>query len=281
MSREIQSRVIIVDTNSSSTGDIEDIVWANSEPSGLSNELNKNRIFIYYLPHKFPNAEFIKRLKNHSKVVSVRTELVYKMDWNRVWQESIKPVNIGNKILVVPPFKRCIGDKKGRIEIIINPAMAFGTGHHESTKGIMKMMYKYRKYIVGKMVADFGSGSGILSILARKLGCSVVDAYDIDPECGEAIRENIDLNKVDGINFFNKSIRKIKRVYEVIFANMLFNEIASNKAAFLRSIRRDGLIFFAGILDYERDEFVRLFDELYLKDEILINGWRSFLFKKL
>jgi len=281
MNREIQSRVLQIDMASEYSEDLENIVWAESNPSGLSNEVNKRQIFVYYSPDKFPDSKFVGRLKRLPSIKSVKSRIVYKKDWNRRWQRSVRPVNVSEDFVIIPPFKKYLKSVKELKKIIINPAMAFGTGHHESTLGIMRLIYKYREMVKGSRVADFGSGSGILSIFARMLGSDNVDAYDFDPECGNAIIENMRLNNVNGIKFFNTSIKLCRKRYDILFANMLFGEIASNKDIIKKSLKKSGLAFFAGILRCERDNFIRLFPNMRLKDELILNDWISFIFENL
>ncbi|MGC8928591.1 MAG: 50S ribosomal protein L11 methyltransferase [Myxococcota bacterium] len=281
MNREIQSRVLRIETVSDYSLDVEDIIWGESQPSGLSFEVGKRQMLVYYQPHKFPPRGFIERIKRLPSVASVSSKSLYKKDWNRRWQLLVKPVVIASNIVVVPPFKRYNRSYKGFRKIIINPAMAFGTGHHESTQGIMKLIYKYRHLIKSKHISDFGSGSGILSIFARMLGSDIVDAYDIDSECMAAIKENKVLNNIDGINFFNCSISCCRKRYDVIFANMLFKEISSSSKVIERSLKKGGLLFIAGILISERDELLGLFKRFELIDELVLNDWISFVFKKL
>ncbi len=281
MNRQIQAKVVAIDIRSQNTDELEGVIWTESQPAGLSNDVEKNKILIYYHPKNFPSRSFLNKILNFPVVISVKKRIIYKKDWNKKWQKSVKPVWIAKDVVIVPPFKKIKRRDKSITKIIINPAMAFGTGHHESTQGIMKMIYRHKDVIKGKKVADFGSGSGILSIFAKILGAKSVDAYDFDIECQKAIEENLRLNRINGIDFFRRSIRCVRRKYEIIFSNMLFGEIASNRDVILKSLKDNGLVFFAGILNCERSEFVMLFRDLKLIDELLINDWSSFLFKKI
>lgn len=281
MNKEIQTRVLKIETASEYSEDIENIIWGESQPSGVSCEVGKRQILVYYQASKFPNKDFIEKIKRLPSVVSVRTKVLYKKDWNSRWQRSVKPVLIAEDVVVLPPFKRYNKKYRNFMRIIINPAMAFGTGHHESTQGIMKLIYKNRHLIRSKSVVDFGSGSGILSIFARMLGSDIVDAYDLDPECMAATSENMSLNNIDGINFFNKPIKFCSKKYDVIFANMLFKEISSNKKVIEKSLKKGGLLFISGILLSEREELINLFNKLRLLNELALNDWISFVFRRI
>ncbi len=279
MSKIISAKVLVIEADSPVFERLEDFVWVESKPSGLSYEINKKFLHIYYTPSKFPSKKFIEKLKQIGGVKSIRSDIVYEQDWNKKWQRSVRPVWITDDIVVVPPFKKKV-DKRNITKIIINPAMAFGTGHHESTQGIMNLIYRNRSLIRNRSIADFGSGSGILSIFARMLDSGKVDAYDFDPECKTAIYENMKLNKIKGINFFNKKIKSCKGKYDIIFANMLFGEISENKNIIIRSLNKNGYVFFSGILSCETGELLKLFGNMQLKDRIEINGWASLLMEK-
>lgn len=281
MNREIQSKVIVISTISDDTEELDNLIWSESQPYGISNEVDKNRITIYYPVDKFPNQKFIEKLKSYPQVKSISEKVIYKKDWTKKWQRFFKPIRIADDFVIIPPFKKHLKAYCKEKRVIINPSMAFGTGHHESTQGILKLLYKYQGEIKSKRVADFGSGSGILSIFARMLGSGSIDAYDFDPECKKAIEENIRLNNIDGINFFNRPIKYVRKKYDVILANMLFNEIASNRNVFFRSVKKCSMIFIGGIMDCERESFLKLFKKFKLIDELILNDWRSFLFINL
>lgn len=276
MNKVVAARVLVVESDSQYFDELEDLIWGWSEPCGVSCEVNKNSLYVYYPPAKFPSGKFIEKLSQLRGIRSVKSRTLFTQDWNRRWQSSVKPVWITDRVVVVAPFHKGVL-RKGAKKIIINPAMAFGTGHHESTQGIMKLMYKHRSIIRGKRVGDFGSGSGILSIFARMLGAYMVDAYDCDVECRSAIYENIRLNGVDGINFYNRKIEGCRGRYEIIFANMLFGEIAQNKRVIVRSLVKEGYIFFAGVLDCESEQLLKLFYPMRLIDRINLNDWVSLL----
>ena len=121
-------------------------------------------------------------------------------DWNKKWKEYFKPLRITPRIVVIPPWETYKG-KVGEIVITIDPKMAFGTGHHESTQLIIAGLEKWLKE--GMSVLDAGTGSGILAIIADKLGADSVMAFDNDPVALKNAFENAQLNGVSNtVNFF-------------------------------------------------------------------------------
>lgn len=109
-------------------------------------------------------------------------------DWANSWKEYYKPIKIGEKIVIVPAWEKYT-QQDGEIIVRMDPGMAFGTGTHETTRLVIKLLEKYIKN--GMRVADVGCGSGILAICASKLGAAECKAYDIDPVAVKVANENI------------------------------------------------------------------------------------------
>jgi len=281
MNKEIAAKALEIAFIGDVEEEIENIIWAESSPSGISSEINKNSIVVYYPPERFPAEDFIEKLKSLCSIRSIKRKTIYKRDWNKKWQKGMQPVWIGEDMVVLPPFKAKVRGFEAKKKIIINPAMAFGTGHHESTQGIMKLMDRHSGLFNGRSVADFGCGSGILSIFSRMLNSKEVDAYDFDPECREAVRENIRLNRVEGINFYQERIERCEKRYDILLVNMLFGEIMENRKVIIRSLRKKGYLFLLGILNIEKGEILKAFKNFEPLDELVLNDWISLLLKKI
>ena len=138
-------------------------------------------------------------------------------NWHLNWQKHFKPVVIDNKLAVIPHWAN---DKPAEITIRIKPGMAFGTGHHETTWLMLSQMLKYLK--PGMSVLDLGTGSGILSIAAKKMGACKVDSIENDSDCEPNFYENLKLNKItDGIQFHHGDVLSWQRLdYDLILANI-------------------------------------------------------------
>lgn len=123
-------------------------------------------------------------------------EFLGERDWNREWIEGFQPIRIRENFWITPPWQRS-RVPQGSIDVIINPANAFGTGTHESTRLVLELLPGMLN--PGDKVLDLGCGSGILSIAARKLGAETVLAVDNDPEIRENFTENVTLNRLEDI----------------------------------------------------------------------------------
>jgi ribosomal protein L11 methyltransferase len=167
--------------------------------SGLEETASGLRIF-------FPSGEadpeirealtgFIRSLKSIGQSVSDPVfQPVAEEDWGRAWRENFKPIRVGRRIVVKPPWEEWPSGS-GDLVLDISPKMAFGTGSHETTRLCLEMLERYMK--PGLSVLDVGTGSGILVIAAVKLGASRADGLDIEEESAENAAENFRLNGVE------------------------------------------------------------------------------------
>ncbi len=139
-------------------------------------------------------------------------------NWEDEWKKSYKAFPIGERIWIKPSWEEEVPE--GKICIEIEPKMAFGTGTHETTS--LCMAYVEDWDLAGKRVLDIGCGSGILSILAKKLGAKEVDACDIDPLAIDNAKDNCKINGVEDVNvFYSDLFSEVDGAYDLIFANIL------------------------------------------------------------
>ena len=178
---------------------------------------------------------------------------IQKQDWHLDWQQFFQPVRINHDLEIIPYWEK---RNKAKITIKIKPGMAFGTGHHETTWLMLSQMINYIK--PGSSVLDLGTGSGILSIAAKKLGAENIDAVEFDQDCQENFLENLKLNKIDqGVNYHNQNVLDWRKLdYNVILANINLKILEklipqlknTNGIIILSGILKLDLIFFKNII---------------------------------
>jgi len=201
-------------------------------------------------------------------------------NWAENWKNFYKPLKVGEGIVVKPPWE----DYKGKEKIIINiyPAMAFGTGSHETTRICMSLM---EKYVPGKSsLLDFGSGTGILSIASLFLGVEKVYAIDYDTLCMKALEENLSLNKLSGrVTFFlDDSLRNFTRKVDVIVANILATVFKEHRKEFHSVLLRGGILILSGILNEQKEDIIKIFTEEgfdYLEEKV-DGEWAGLVFNR-
>lgn len=173
-------------------------------------------------------------------------------DWSNSWKKYYKSLHLTDRLIVKPSWEN-YDNKDGEIIIEMNPGMAFGTGTHETTKMCAVLLDKYVKD--GCRVIDVGCGTGILSIIASKLGAAEVTAVDIDEVAVKVAKENLELNKVDNVRVFKgvlDDIEKEKR--DIVVANIIANVIMDISSRVPYYLKKDGLFIASGIIKERKQE---------------------------
>ncbi len=217
--------------------------------------------------------EYVKALE---EIFDTKVDLEIKVseksnkDWIKVYQESIKPIEIG-KFYIRPSWYE---KKEGKIDIVIDPALAFGSGHHESTRSCVRAIEKYIKK--GDRVLDVGCGSGILGIVASKLGAEV-DLCDTDPLAIESAKENFKLNNAKYNKIWQGSANLANGNYDVVIANIIADVLVFI-APDLK--KRANTLILSGIIDKYKDKVLQKYKEFDLIEEIKENEWVTLILRK-
>ena len=200
-------------------------------------------------------------------------------DWSQKWKEKWDVTHVTDKIAVVPDW---IDYKPKENEVIIKlePGCAFGTGTHQTTQLCMKALEKYMNK--GDKVADIGMGSGILSILAKKLGATSVYGCDTDNTVIEVAKENAKKNNVEAI-FELGSADKINDKFDFVCANILHFVLAEIMGDLKNLMKTGALMSLSGILDEKKQMVIDAYEKenLELVEEIHQDQWTSFVVKRI
>lgn len=202
-------------------------------------------------------------------------------DWSRKWKEKWTVTHVTDKIAVVPSWLSYT-PKEGEVTITLDPGCAFGTGTHQTTQLCMKALEKYFK--PNSTMADIGMGSGILSILAKKLGASEVYGCDTDETVIDVAKENAMKNGISkcDVVFELNTADKIKKKYDFVCANILHNVLAGIMGDLKNIMKDNGLLSLSGILDEKKPVVLEAIkkNELKIIDTLTQDQWVSFVCKK-
>ncbi len=196
-------------------------------------------------------------------------------DWSKKWKESWDVTHVTDKIAVVPDWIE-YSPKPDEIIIKLEPGCAFGTGTHQTTQLCMKALEKYMKQ--GDKVADIGMGSGILSILAKKLGASYVYGCDTDDTVIDVAIQNAEKNSVK-CTFELGSADKIEDKFDFVCANILHFVLAEIMEDLKNIMKPNALMSLSGILDEKKQMVIDAYERvgLELVEEIHQDQWTSFV----
>ena len=195
------------------------------------------------------------------------------VDWIKTYQDSIQPIEAG-KFYIFPSWYE---PKEDLINIRIDPALAFGSGHHATTFSCLEAISTY--VAADKSVIDVGCGSGILGLACKKLGASV-ELCDTDPLSVESCKENFALNEESYNKLWEGSIDKADGTYDVVIANIIADVLRFIAKDLRSACKEDGLLILSGILDKKEELVVESFKELTLVQRTLKDEWVTLVYKK-
>ena len=166
-------------------------------------------------------------------------------NWNKKWESSFNPILINENCQIRASFHQP-SDKK--YDIIINPEMSFGTGHHETTRLMAKDLFKHD--LKNKTILDFGSGTAILSILSEKLGAKEVDAVEIDKNANQNANQNLATNNCKVIKIIDGDGGNIpNKKYDYLLVNINRNTIIQEFTNFLEAMKKNSTVLFSGFFE--------------------------------
>lgn len=218
----------------------------------------------------------LKRYNLNADFHSIKIKDVEESDWAENWKEHFNIMKIGQEMLIKPTFLEYNGDRKYIVEI--DPGMAFGTGNHETTALTLEAMEKYLK--PKNNVYDIGTGSGILSIMAKKLGANKVIGVDLDERAIEAARENIILNNEEDIIIEHGDLLdRFKEPVDIIVANILANAIIELTKDIKPFLKENGYFISSGILVEKREHVVNalLNEGFNIVEENIKGDWMAII----
>lgn len=201
-------------------------------------------------------------------------------NWNTLWESNFTEVEVDNEVLIRAPF-HTPHPEFGELEIVIQPKMSFGTGHHSTTQLMVRMLLDAEAQ--NRRVLDMGSGTGVLAILAARLGAESVLAVEIDDMAEESVRENISINGVaERVESICGDVSAIEgRHFDIILANINRNILLRDMADYCATLNAGGLLVISGFLEEDIAPLTQRAEELGLSHERHLSheGWQALSFR--
>ena len=224
----------------------------------------------------------IEEMLHNEGILDYYFESIDAQNWNAVWESNFDEVEVRGEVLIRAPFHKERPNYDG-LEIIIQPKMSFGTGHHCTTQLMIESMLD--GLIKGKRVLDMGSGTGVLAIVAAKLGAESVVAVEIDEMAEESVRENIALNGVsDKITSIWGDASAIEGMeFDLILANINRNILLADMEAYVATLTNGGELIMSGFLEEDIPLLTAKAESLGLTPmkRFACEEWRAIRVKKL
>ena len=216
-------------------------------------------------------------LQNSETSISWTKKNIAQQNWNAEWEKNFHPIHVDGVCMVRAPFHP---SENVEYDIVIEPKMSFGTGHHETTYMMLKRMLDID--FSGKTVLDMGCGTGVLAILAEMKGANHVEAIDIDEWCYINTKENIERNQCKNIDAFQGDVGLIKgKKYDVVLANINRNILLKDIPAYGKSLKKGGILLLSG---FYNEDLNRIKDacasiKMDFIDNLEKNNWVAALFQ--
>jgi ribosomal protein L11 methyltransferase len=272
MTQQYQEVIIPIENQAE---ELSEILIAQLAELGYDGFLEEHhQLKAYISAEEFNKQALTNLLTPYELDTSINT--IEKQNWNIMWESNFSPMQVDQFVGVRASFHAPIQGVKH--ELIITPKMSFGTGHHGTTYSVMKLMEPIN--FNSKKVFDFGTGTGILAILAEKLGAALVMGVDNDPWCIENAAENVQVNNCKNIHIALSDTIANNDQYDIVIANINRHILEANMLLFPQIISQDGILILSGLLISDELDMIELCKKHGFKHEQTMNkdGWVAIQF---
>jgi len=219
-------------------------------------------------------TELKRLLQTISSNADIRLREFQEENWNEQWERTIQPIEIGKKLVIKPSWQE-YNNKQNRIVIQIDPKMSFGTGYHETTRLVLRLLEHYLD--VGCSMLDVGTGTGVLAIAGVKLGAKTAIGIDIDAWSIENAKENVLANHVDGqvVISYTPLETLQDNSFHLIAANLTLNTNVEMLTEFRRLLKDNGILLLSGLLKTDREKMIEHLQmhSFAILEELTENEW--------
>jgi len=261
--------------------DYNDILVAELGQIGYESFVETEEGLSAYIPETNFNAIKLQQLiadYQHLTPITFEYEQLETKNWNEEWERNYQPIEVAKQIRVRASYHA--PDPTFQYDIVIDPKMSFGTGHHETTTLVMEQQLSLDHQ--GKSVLDVGSGTGILAILAEMLGATRLTAFDIEEWAYLNAVENAELNGCSKIHVFQGTIEDCPAdTYDIVLANINRNILLREIPMYVQYLKSGGTLMVSGFYEFDIDDIVQKANEvnLTLIAQKTLNQWAVLRFE--
>ncbi len=220
-----------------------------------------------------------RMLAHYPQAGNFQAQEIAQQNWNETWESNFNPITVGQDCRVRASFHAPSSAYK--YEVVINPKMSFGTGHHETTSQMMQQQLALNHQ--EKSVLDVGCGTGILSILAEKLGASTVLGVDLDTWSVENAQENVQINECQNIEVVQGTVSSLNLSsgFDVILANINRNVLLEEIPVYKTLMKQPGHLIISGFYTEDLPQIVNISEAngLLISGQTITNNWACLIFE--
>lgn len=261
-----------------------EIIIAELNAIGFEGFLETENGVVGYIPAEYYDKNKLKETNFYKnplfRKMTIEEEFILERNWNELWENNYEPVVINKQCCIKAPFHKGVSGYK--YEILIEPKMSFGTGHHETTSLMIEEILELE--LEDKTLLDMGCGTGILAILASKKGARQVTAVDINEWAYKNTIENCRINNIDNVNIQKGDVNLINnQVFDIILANIQRNILIHDTIHYQSALNPGGLLIMSGIIksdlpEIDKECFKYSLKYISFKEK---NNWVSVKYKKI
>lgn len=245
--------------------DGSDILIAQLSELGFESFVETENGFNAYIQQSNYSDELVKKLigeYNNEYEINYSVKIIKQQNWNKEWESNFQPININNECYVRAPFHP--KSEGFKYDIIIEPKMSFGTGHHHTTQLMIEKIMKLD--IKNKPLLDMGCGTGILAIVASMMGADPVEAIDIDDWSCENTIENLERNNINNVDVHKGNVQILAgKAFHTILANINKNVLLNDMPVYLNALINGGNLILSGFFETDVDELCKKAEQLGVK----------------
>lgn len=234
--------------------------WLSQLPFESFHE-DEDRLIAYYVKDQISDQDIKECIESlqHLGKINYQIETIENKNWNEEWESSFQPVTIENQICIRADFHP--KEEGVKHDIIINPKMAFGTAHHETTYMMMREMLSLD--LENKRIWDYGCGTSILAILAAQKGAADIIANDYDINSIENSKENLKLNYIEGVEVRHGEIDVVEENdFDLILANINRKVLTDTAEIVVSKLSKSGTLLMSGILESDKELILSVYEPI-------------------
>jgi ribosomal protein L11 methyltransferase len=245
---------------------------------GFDGFIEEGVTLVAFIPETRFNQEDFEMILEKFSILAYAKTIIENINWNKKWEEEFEPVVVGHFAGIRAHFHKPL--KKVQYQIVITPKMSFGTGHHATTYMMIQLMEQLD--FKGKKVLDFGTGTGVLAILAEKMGASGVDAIDNDEWSITNALENCEQNNCVAVKVQKADAISAEGQYDIILANINLNVILANMSSIASACKTPGIVLLSGFLNTDEQAIIKYSAKAGLTKKTILKkkDWIAILCKK-